>query len=513
MMNFDDAFESFLIIRQSLKPLRLTKWQLSKLFIAQVYRQTSPSVLLPACIIVSLLCYSLWQHRLDFQQIVEEGARKYPDSPYIIKTQGLPYVVFPSSSFDEVKRLPSSVASAQEFFIKIYSGTWTTAGEETTALLRTIGIDLARGIPAKIHSRQEDCKQVIGSTIGHCPQWKELELFWVILKIVAQTNACSLLGRGLGTEPKWVKLVERFPMTVLAGAFAMSALPRWIQPLLAPFIFAPTIKTKWDMKRILAPIIKADMEEYLNSSDKKGLLQLKSDGKVPFTAWLMSRYKPEEATMDQLVKDYVITSFESTPSTAATLYCTLAELAAKPELMDVLREELAEVMKDGKLPETHLGELRKMDSVMREASRTNPFSLLVLYRLLQKPVKLSIGPTIPKGSIICVDAHHIHGSPKLWENPETYNGMRFHELRKQPGNENRYQFASLGSDAPGWGDGSMACPGRMFANNTIKIALSHILLNYDIKFRDGEGKPSRTSLPNGSQSPDLKAKFLFRSRT
>jgi len=137
---------------------------------------------------------------------------------------------------------------------------------------------------------------------------------------------------------------------------------------------------------------------------------------------------------------------------------------------------------------------------------------VVMYRLLLKPIKLSIGPTLPKGSIICVDAHHIHGDPKLWDKPNEYNGMRFLELRKQLGNESRYQFASLGSDSPGWGDGSMACPGRFFANSTIKIALAYLLLNYDIKFREGEGKPSKVSLPNGSQAPDLKARFLFRSR-
>ena len=96
-MKLDDVFESILIIRQSLRPLRLTKWQLTKLFIAQAYRQTSPFVLFLAGSIVLLLGYSLWtflfvrkledrlglpvvggsrQHKLDFQQIVEEAVQK-----------------------------------------------------------------------------------------------------------------------------------------------------------------------------------------------------------------------------------------------------------------------------------------------------------------------------------------------------------------------------------------------------------------------------------------------------
>jgi gliotoxin biosynthesis cytochrome P450 monooxygenase len=259
--------------------------------------------------------------------------------------------------------------------MKIYSGKFTTAGAETPALMKTIAIDLTRGIPAKVHSRQEDCKQVIDDTIGYCVEWKEFEIFSVLLRIVAQMNACQLVGRELGTNPKWVKLAERYPMAVMVGAFSMSIFPLWLQPLLAPILFAPTLKLKWDMKRMLAPVIKADMEEYWNCNDKKELLRSKPGGKVPFTAWLMSRYSQEQATVDQLMTDYVIATFESTPSTAGTTYNVLAELAAQPALMDDLRKELDEVMKDGKLPETHLSELRKMDSVMREATRTNPFSL------------------------------------------------------------------------------------------------------------------------------------------
>lgn len=137
---------------------------------------------------------------------------------------------------------------------------------------------------------------------------------------------------------------------------------------------------------------------------------------------------------------------------------------------------------------------------------------VVLYRLLRSPTKLSIGPTIPAGTIVCVDAHHIHNSPELWDKPEQYNGMRYHELRKEPGKESRYQFASLGAESPGWGDGSMACPGRLFANSTIKIGLAHLIMNYDFMFAKGESRPAKVSLPNGSQAPGLKTKLAFKSR-
>ncbi|KAI9744996.1 MAG: Vacuolar-sorting protein SNF7, partial [Chaenotheca gracillima] len=172
------------------------------------------------------------------------------------------------------------------------------------------------------------------------------------------------------------------------------------------------------MKSMLAPIIKEDMLAYERAADKKEHLKVTENGKVPFTGWLMSRYKAGQATAKQIAIDYLITGFESTPSSAATLYNIVADLAVRPETVEMLREEIATVMKDGKLPLTHLQELKKMDSVMRESIRMNPFSLFSLYRVAKKPFRVSNGPEIPAGAMICVDSHHINSDPKHWEKPD-----------------------------------------------------------------------------------------------
>jgi gliotoxin biosynthesis cytochrome P450 monooxygenase len=137
---------------------------------------------------------------------------------------------------------------------------------------------------------------------------------------------------------------------------------------------------------------------------------------------------------------------------------------------------------------------------------------VALYRLLRVPTKLSVGPTLPPGTLICVDVHHITTSKDLWKAPENFDGLRFDEIRKQPGMENKYQFVSTGADSPGWGDGTMACPGRLFANSTIKVALAHLIMHYDFKHVEGQNNLVKTSLPNGSWNPGLDTKILFKSR-
>jgi cytochrome P450 len=126
---------------------------------------------------------------------------------------------------------------------------------------------------------------------------------------------------------------------------------------------------------------------------------------------------------------------------------------------------------------------------------------------------MSVGPSLPPGALICVDAYKLTRDPERWgSDVDSFDPNRFLKLRAQPGQEGLHQFTSLGPDAPGWGDGLQACPGRTFAGNTIKIILAHLLTHYDIKLPPGAGKPQRRSMPNGSMSPDMKAKIMFRRR-
>lgn len=129
-----------------------------------------------------------------------------------------------------------------------------------------------------------------------------------------------------------------------------------------------------------------------------------------------------------------------------------------------------------------------------------------------KPIQPSIGPTVPAGAVICVDAYNIANSQDKWSDPETFDPMRFYNLRQQPGHENRHQFTSLDSDTAGWGGGRQACPGRFFAENSIKVFLSHLILDYEIKFPEGKGKPVVGTMPNGSVMPDMFAKIMIRER-
>nr|QHD43136.1 P450 oxygenase [Chaetomium globosum] len=436
-----------------------------------------------------------------------------PDRPYRIRAFGTEYVVFPSRYFNDIKRIPAKDASAYEFFRHAFHTDWSGIPRHSEAMMKAVAVDGTRAIPSLIRDRQHDCAAACDVSIGECPEWTEITMFPALQKIVVSTNASPLVGKELASNPTWISHVERLPMLLGIPTVILSLTPAVLRPLLKPLLFVPIQYSGFVLTRLITPVLKEDMLEFESTADKKSLAGPKAKGKLALTSWLLGRYPASvKDRMSQLIRDYLAITFESTPSTSGALFYILIELAAAPELAETVRQELREVAPNGELPSTHLNELKIMDSVMRESARVNPFSHLVLYRKLLSPLKLEGCPELPAGCFICVDAHHIDFSPQLWEDPERFDGLRHYRARQKPENGNRFKFANLGPDAPGWGDGPQACPGRMFADNTLKIILAHILTHYDLELPPGQGKPEKGSMPNGSMSPDTKAKVLFRSR-
>lgn len=562
-----------------MKPLRLTRWQMAKMLAAQINRDYPISaklailsiVVLFLCVISVLTRPKTLENLLglpvlrgsksrknDLLSIIKEGKQKvkterpktsrrpfwnltlsaffvtqYPDTPYIVDATELQYVVYPPALFDEIKRLTEKEASVQDFFRTISYG---YIGTETDALCKTIAVDLARSIPLKIPSQQKDARIAFDKYVGYCLDYKPIVLFDAMMEIFGSVNASSFVGREIGTG-EWPRVVQQLLMSVYFAVRTLSWIPRVLKPIVWPLVFLPALKVQRDMRRILSPVIRRDMEEYERAADRKEVLKPTDDGKLPFTQWLMARYKPSEATRYQLTTDHLLVNVEATIKSATALYSIVLELATRPELQDELRHEVEEViMVDGRLPSTHLKELRKLDSMMRETSRVNPFALcefllfglehqapphflqliayflVTLCRKTRRPLQLSSGPMLPAGTILCVDSHRINNSATLFPEPENFHPNRFLSKRAKPGAEHRFQFVSTGPTDPNWGDGTQACPGRFFANSTLKVCLAHLLMNYNVKLGEGQEQPNMVGMPNGILAPDMAVQVFFQSR-
>lgn len=79
-------------------------------------------------------------------------------------------------------------------------------------------------------------------------------------------------------------------------------------------------------------------------------------------------------------------------------------------------------------------------------------------------------------------------NPDAYPSPDTFDAYRF--LRKREAGDKFSQFVQSGPDYSVFGGGRHLCPGRFLAGNELKLALTHILLKYDIRLATGyKSKP------------------------
>lgn len=319
----------------------------------------------------------------DYAKVLEEGTKKYPNSPYIITYSGYEYVVFPSSSFDEVKRLNASRASMIDWFTTVFWQGWHFLGTDNTSRYHTVGIDLARALPSRVWMRQEHARVAFDTVLGSPAtqnEWKDVSLWKTVQKLVALMNAKAFFGSEVGGDPRWLKATERLHLAIMFGIIGSHLTPRIIRPLVAPIVFLPAKFVDWYMASLLRPMVQRGVVNYrstessVSTSSHDGSndneTQERSSTKFPLTKWLLDRYSSKNDNLDQLLRDHIVIAFEASTSSAGILYFLLAELAERSELAEELRQEVLKNTDDrGQLPLGYLSELRKMDSFMLELAR------------------------------------------------------------------------------------------------------------------------------------------------
>lgn len=391
---YNSIAEQFIVIQQALAPLNLTKWQLFKLLMAQIWRETPISLKTTLAVILGLstvllldayllhpyfislkrlgipqLKPSKGKHTYDYEPMLALAKRDYPNQLWFFSYSGFEFVVFPSAAVNEVRKLPAKTASLVDFLTTVQFGGWRLIGtdDSSNTLHKTASTELARSIGRMGLRRQESAQLAWENVAGSCEDWKTINLFWSILKVTVAVGATGLVGDPLSRDPRWLKAAQRFPVAVGAGLLMSSWLPRILRPLAAMITYIPSLLFYRWMEYLLKPTIRDSMSAILNREEKtktasSSLIQL-----------LIGKYKEGELSEQQLLRDVITATFESTPTTAVSAYWMITELLAHPELIEELRNEVESVLENGKLPSTQLLELPKMDSFMRESARVNVF--------------------------------------------------------------------------------------------------------------------------------------------
>ncbi|KEZ41314.1 hypothetical protein SAPIO_CDS7416 [Scedosporium apiospermum] len=116
------------------------------------------------------------------------------------------------------------------------------------------------------------------------------------------------------------------------------------------------------------------------------------------------------------------------------------------------------------------------------------------------------GEMIPAGTHIVCPSAEVMRDPEFYSNPDTFDRYRYFNLRSRSEERNLHHFVSVSIDNMNWGYGPHACPGRFFANTQLRVIVTHVLQQYNLKMPEGKGRLGTVIMPSGLGPEPIAAK-------
>ncbi|OBT60670.1 hypothetical protein VE03_09880 [Pseudogymnoascus sp. 23342-1-I1] len=471
---------------------------------------------------------------VGYDRALGEGFSKYPDSPFVLPTTP-PIVILPHACVNEVKSLPENKVSFTKDAQHVFTYKVTGIGEESHEILSAIKIDLTRNLNNVLDGLQDEARYAINSEFGPCEDWTPQPVYSKLTRIVALLSGRIFVGRPLSRDEAWVKATINYTWACVQASYACKRYSPYLRNFVGPYL--KEVKNLKKLRQEGADLLQPIMNHLLQKTESEKLsLDGFDDEPGTFCSWILKyTNEKERASALHLANSQMAISFAAIHTTSMANSEALFDLAAHPEYIKILREEIKEVLtEDGydidgegftKLKKSSFNKLRKLDSFIKESQRFSPPGIISLQRMTTSNVTLSTGHTIPTNTRIAFASQAIHRSPLTttfspeynpasYAPPSVFDGLRFYKLREMPGKENRHQYVTTERDSLSFGYGIHACPGRFFASSEIKVVIIELLRNWDLRLkgdteRKGGDKPP-SSIKETACMPNMEAELEFR---
>lgn len=200
--------------------------------------------------------------------------------------------------------------------------------------------------------------------------WTPIAINSSILRIVARISGRVFVGISFCRSEEWLNTSVKFTEDIFANAMVSTMLPAFLRRFFSTFIlpYAKRVSQHKEIARkYLAPIYAERMAREASGSGEK----LEEDVYTWMLGHAVSR--PNLRTPETLAYFQLLLSMAAIHTTTMTVVTVLYELAARPEYVEPLREEMIRMIEEdgGLLKKSTLAKMMKLDSFMKESSRVN----------------------------------------------------------------------------------------------------------------------------------------------
>ncbi|KAG5682569.1 hypothetical protein PVAND_011914 [Polypedilum vanderplanki] len=191
-----------------------------------------------------------------------------------------------------------------------------------------------------------------------------------------------------------------------------------------------------------------------------------------------SHYNPTEISDDEIKQQVDTIMFEGhdtlESSTAAGSSFTLCMLGCHPDIQEKVYAEQKAIFGNSDRDCTFADtlEMKYLERVIFETLRLYP-PVPLIARKVNEDVKLVTNCyVIPAGTTVCIGFWKLHRTPENFENPDTFDPDNF--LPERTANRHYYSYIPFSA-------GPRSCVGRKYAMLKLKILLSTLVRNFQVK--------------------------------
>ncbi|KAF1962957.1 cytochrome P450 [Byssothecium circinans] len=386
---------------------------------------------------------------------------------------------------------------------------YTKINTDAPIVAHSIKADLTPALARLNGVVYEEVERSLSEEMPECEDWTPVNIYMTMCNMVAKISGRVFVGPDLCRDKVYVETAIQYTLDIVDVLHSVKLIKPWLRPFLVPRL--PEVKRlrkrEQTAEELLNPIVQERMEAARNDPN----YQHPDD----MLSWILNRsedfgyHSSKEIAKMQLGLTFA--AIHTTTSTATNAFYTLA---AQPEYVQPLRDEIIAVMaKNGDTINTRaLQQMVKLDSFMREVMRMYPTGLTSFARKVLRGFTLSNGQYIPEGVVIECAAYAISQDPEIYPDADKFDGFRFYKLREggTATDHARNQFVTTNEQNLTWGYDRHACPGRFFAANEIKMLVAKVLLNFDFKNENGSLERYASIEVGKTSSVDGSKNLLFK---
>jgi cytochrome P450 len=398
--------------------------------------------------------------------------------------QESPVLVVPPKFLNELRKLPDEILNFEDAILQRAHFQYLKMAEGAKMIPFTVKSSLTPALPRLGEILTDEIERAFRTELPPCESWTPVNINRKLLRIVALVSGRVFIGEELSRTEEYLDMSINYTLELMAARRAVERMRPWLRPFLVSRL--PEIR-QLDSRlaqadKILQPVVSA-RKQLADSEKPDDMLQ-----------WLLdTQEKHKRYTTHDIARVQLVITFAAIHTTTLTATNVFYNMAAYPQYVPELREEVRTVLADhgGLYTTSALQSMKKLDSFIKESMRFDPPNAVAFSRKVRKSFTLSDGQVIPRGVIIEVPAGAVARDPTFFDHPDEFNPWRFSQLRQTAREKGevetaaQHQFVSVNPTVLTFGYGAHACPGRFFAANEIKMILSYALNNYDIKLPEG----------------------------